>query len=137
MLPPVVSGCGGENGGAATDEPGEVSVDLEGKNDASVAGARAVLRYVDSDRTLIRIDGLDGGERAALGPNVARIVAGSCEEPGGVAFELRPLEGSSTETEIETGIDRLYEGEYAVQILFGEAGSRVLACGNVPDEAPA
>ena len=134
---PIASGCGGENGAEATGESGEVSVDLEGQNDANVAGARAVLRYVDSDRTLITIDGLDAGERGALGPNAARIVQGSCERPGEVAFELRPLEGSSTETEIETGIDRLYEGEYAVQVLFGEAGSRVAACGDLPDEAPA
>ncbi len=130
-------GCGGGNGGEGTGEPGEVSVDLTGQNDANVSGARAVFGYVADDRTLVTIDGLDGAERGALGANAARIVVGSCEEPGEVAYELRPLDGAVSETEIDTGIDRLYEGEYAVEVLFAETGSKVLACGDFPDEPPA
>ena len=130
-------GCGGGNGGEGTGEPGEVSVDLNGQNDANVSGARAVFGYVADDRTLVTIDGLDGAERGAAGPNAARIVVGSCEEPAEVVYELRPLEGTTSETEIDTGIDRLYEGDYAVQVLFAKTGSKVLACGDLPDEPPA
>ena len=54
-----------------------------------------------------------------------------------MAYELRPLDGAISETEIDTGIDRLYEGEYAVEVLFAETGSEVLACGDFPDEPPA
>ena len=131
------SGCSGGEGGEATGTPGEVSVDLNGENDANVSGARAVFGYVADDRTLVTIDGLDGAERGALGPNAARIVVGSCEEPAQVVYELRPLDGATSETEIDAGIDHLYEGDYAVQVLFGKTGSKVLACGDLPDEPPA
>ncbi len=54
-----------------------------------------------------------------------------------MAYELRPLDGAVSETEIDTGIDRLYERDYAVQVLFAETGTKVLACGDLPDEPPA
>jgi hypothetical protein len=133
----VAGGCGGENGGEPTGEPGEVAVDLNEQNDANVSGARAVFSYVAADRTLVTIDGLDSAERGALGPNAARIVVGSCDDPAEVAYELRPLKGAVSETEIKTGIDRFYNGDYAVEVLFAGTGSNVLACGDFPDEPPA
>jgi hypothetical protein len=131
----AVSGCG-DTSGEGTGEPGEVAVKLEGQNDANVTGARAVFRYDDQDHTVVTVDGLDGGERAGLGPNPVQIVHGTCAKPGEVAFELQPLTGASAESTIEVGLDELYNGEYAVQVLFSETRDDPLACGEVPDDPP-
>jgi hypothetical protein len=131
----IVSGCG-DSSGEGTGEPGEVAVELEEQNDANVTGARAVFRYEDKNNTVVTVDGLDGGERAGLGANPVRIVHGTCAEPGEVAFELRPLTGSSAESTIDVGLDELYNGEYAIQVLFSETRNDPLACGGLPDEPP-
>jgi hypothetical protein len=131
----AVSGCG-DSSGEGTGEPGEVAVQLEEQNDANVTGARAVFRYDGTNRTVVRVDGLDGGERAGLGPNPVQIVHGTCAKPGEVAFELQPLTGASAESTIEVGLDELYNGEYAVRVLFSETRDDPLACGEVPDDPP-
>jgi hypothetical protein len=131
----LASGCGGSTG-EETGRPGEVALDLEERNDANVAGARAVLRYEAQDRTHVIVDGLDAGERAGEGPNPVRLVRGSCAEPGRVAFQLTPLRGSTSETTIPIGIDELYEGDFAIEVLFSKSNSEALACGDVPDEPP-
>jgi hypothetical protein len=131
----AVSGCG-ESGAGGTGEPGEVAVELEEQNDANVTGARAVFRYEDKNSTVVTVDGLDGGERAGLGPNPMQIVHGTCAKPGEVAFELQPLTGASAESTIEVGLDELYNGEYAIQVLFSETRHDPLACGEVPDDPP-
>ena len=131
----LASGCDGSNG-EATDRPGEVALDLEERNDANVAGARAVLRYEGQDRTHVIVDGFDAGERAGKGLNPVRLVRGSCDEPGRVAFQMTPLRGSTSETTIPISIDELYEGDFAIEVLFSKANSEALACGDVPEEPP-
>ena len=135
LLTTVVSGCGG-GAGEGTGEPGEVAVELREENDANVTGARAVFRYVNKNSTLVTVDGLDGGERAGLGANPVRIVNGTCATPGEVAFKLDALTGASSETKINVGLDQLYNGEYAVQVLFSKTRDDALACGEVPDNPP-
>ena len=135
LLTAGVSGCG-DSGGETTGEPGEVAVDLKEQNDANVTGARAVFRYKTKNSTLVTVDGLDGGERAGLGPNPVRIVQGTCGEPGEVAFALKPLTGASSETKLNVGLDELYNHEYAIQVLFSETRDDALACGEVPDDPP-
>jgi hypothetical protein len=137
MLFLVTAGVGcGDSAGESTGEPGEVAIELREENDANVTGARAVLRYVDKNRTLVTIDGLDGGERAGLGANPVRIVNGTCATPGETAFELHALTGDVSETRINVGLDQLYNGQYAVQVLFSETRNDALACGEVPDDPP-
>ena len=131
----AVSGCG-DSAGEGTGEPGEVAVKLEEQNDANVTGARAVFRYDDTNRTVVTVDGFDGGERAGLGPNPVQIVHGTCANPGEVAFALQPLTGASAESTIKVGLDELYNGQYAVQVLFSETRDDPLACGEVPDDPP-
>ena len=135
LLTTVVSGCG-DSAGEATGEPGEVAVALQEQNDANVTGARAVFRYENKNTTLVTVDGFDGGERAGPGANPVRIVNGTCAEPGKVAFKLDALTGASSETKINVGLDKLYNGEYAVQVLFSKTRDDALACGEVPDEPP-
>jgi hypothetical protein len=135
LLTAGVSGCG-DSGGETTGEPGEVAVDLKEQNDANVTGARAVLSYKTKNSTLVTVDGLDGGERAGLGPNPVRIVQGTCGEPGEVAFALKALTGAASETTINVGLDQLYNREYAIQVLFSETRDDALACGDVPDDPP-
>ena len=130
-----VVGCG-EEAGEGTGVAGEVSFDLAGQNDANIAGARAVLRYVDEGTTLVTVDGLDRAEQAGLGPNPVRIVEGSCERPGAVAFQLPALTGSGSAKRLEVGIADLYEGDYAVQVLFSKGRDEPMACGDVPDDPP-
>ena len=135
LLSTAVSACG-ESAGEGTGESGEVAVDLKEENDANVTGARAVFRYKNKNSTLVTVDGLDGGERAGLGPNPVRLVQGTCAEPREVAFELNALTGASSETTINVGLDQLYNREYAVQVLFAETRKDPLACGEVPDDPP-
>lgn len=130
-----VVGCGEETG-EGTGVAGEVSFDLAGQNDANIAGARAVLRYVDEGTTLVTVDGLDQAEQAGLGPNPVRIVEGSCERPGAVAFQLPALTGSGSEKRLEVRIADLYEGDYAIQVLFSKGRDEPMACGDVPDDPP-
>ena len=130
----MLMACGGERG-ESTGTPGEVSVDLTGQNDANIAGARAVLRYIDQDTTLVTVDGLDGAEQPGLGTNPVRIIKGSCDRPGKVAFRLPPLTPTGSEKRIPIGIDALYQGDYAVQVLFSKDG-KPFACGNTPDKPP-
>ena len=91
---------------------------------------------MNKSSTLVTVDGLDGGERAGLGANPVRIVNGTCATPGEVAFKLDALTGASSETKINVGLDQLYDGEYAVQVLFSETREDALACGEVPDNPP-
>jgi hypothetical protein len=130
-----VVGCG-EEAGEGTGVAGEVSFDLAGQNDANISGARAVLRFGHEVTTLVTVDGLDQAEQAGLGPNPVRIVEGSCERPGGVAFQLPSLSASGSEKRLEVGIDELYEGDYAVQVLFSKGRDEPMACGDVPDDPP-
>jgi hypothetical protein len=132
----AVGGCG-SGSAESTDVPGEVAFELHEQNDANVAGARALLRYEGKHSTLVTVDGLDTSEQPGAGRNPVRIVRGSCERPGAVAFRLPPLTASGSEKRIAVGIDELYEGDYAVQVLFTQDEAEALACGDVPDEPPA
>jgi hypothetical protein len=128
-------GCGG--GVEGTGVPGEVAFDLHEANDANIAGARAVLKFVDENSTLVTVDGLDASEQPGRGSNPVRIVEGSCEHPGDIAFALSALSGSGSETRLDVGIDEFYTGDYALQVLFSKERAEPLACGDVPDEPPA
>jgi hypothetical protein len=130
------TGCGNDGAGEGTGEPGEVSFELAEQNDANVTGARAVLRYESERRTSVTVDGLDGSERAGPGPNPVRIVRGTCASPGDVAFDLDELAGPSSESTIRVGINELYSGQYALQVLFSDSGSEAMACGELPDRPP-
>jgi hypothetical protein len=72
----------------------------------------------------------------ALVANPVRIVHGTCAKPGEVAFELSALTGPSSETTINVGIDELYNGEYAIQVLFSKTREAALVCGEVPADPP-
>ncbi len=136
LVATALVGCGGD-GGEGTGVPGEVAFDLHEANDANIAGARAVLEFVDENSTLVTVDGLDASEQPGLGPNPVRIVEGSCERPGDVAFPLSALTGSGSETRLDVGINEFYTGDYALQVLFSKERAEPLACGDVPDEPPA
>lgn len=131
----ALAGCGGGSGGEETGTPGEVSIDLSAQNDANITGARAILRYVDDDTTLVTVDGLDGAEQPGLGKNPVRIVEGSCERPGRVAFRLPALTDEGSESRVGIGIAAFYERDYAVQVLFSKNGEPY-ACGDTPDGPP-
>jgi hypothetical protein len=128
----ALAGCGGGGVAETTDEPGEVSFDLAAVGDSNVAGARAVLSYLDADRTRILVDGI--GEQSGGGANPVQLRRGSCDEPGEVVLTLPRLQGSSTETEVQLGMVELFEGDYAVVVELA-GGAKPIACGNVPDES--
>jgi hypothetical protein len=127
-------GCGESAEG--TGVAGEVSFDLAGENHANVSGARAVLHYVDEGTTLVTVDGLEQAEQPGLGPNPVRIVEGSCDDPGAIAFQLPALSASGSEKRLKIGIDELYEGSYAVQVLFSKDEDRPMACGEIQMSLP-
>ncbi len=131
----VGTGCGDDDGAEDTGEPGEVAFDLQEVDDSNVAGARAVLTYVGSDRTRVLVDGIDNQEPSGAGANPVELRRGSCSRPGNVVAKLPPLAGSSSTGTVQLGLAQLVEGDYAVVVEL-EGGSRTIACGNVPDTLP-
>ena len=131
----VAAGCGGSDSGQGTGDPGEVAFDLQAANDSNVAGARAVLTYVRSDRTRVLVDGIDNQEPSGAGANPVQLRRGSCSSPGKVVAKLPPLSGSSSTGTVQLGLPQLVAGDYAVVVEL-EGGSRTIACGDVPDTLP-
>jgi hypothetical protein len=133
----AVTGCGGdEEGSETTQTPGEIAFDLSSTGDTGVAGVRARLVYKDQNRTAIVLDGLDEGEPGGGGRNPARLYRGSCDDLRAVVKQLRPIQGSSSTTTVPLGIATLLNGQYAIAVGLPGSADDLLACGNVPDEAP-
>jgi len=130
----VIAGCGGGSAAEPTDQPGEVSFGLAEVNNSNVAGARALLTYVDEGRTRIVVDGIDEQEPSGGGPNPVQLRKGSCEEPGEVVLALPALKDSSTQAEVSMGMPQLFEGNYTVVVELVGGGEQI-ACGDVPDES--
>jgi hypothetical protein len=131
----TLTACGGSDNADTTGVPGEIEVDLAARGGARVAGARAVLTYQDKQHTRIVVDGFGGGEPVGKDA-LARVVHGSCDEPGGVAYKLGTLAGDSSETTLDAGLPALLGRDLAVQVLFVTDERDVVACGDLPDKAP-
>lgn len=129
------AGCGGGDSAEDTGDPGEVAFDLQEVDDSNVAGARAVLTYVRSDRTRVLVDGIDNQEPSGAGANPVQLRRGSCSTPGKVVAKLPSLAGSSSTGTVQLGLPQLVAGDYAVVVQL-EGGSRTIACGDVPDTLP-
>ena len=131
----AMPGCGGDGSTAeSTDQPGEVSFDLNAVNDSNIAGARAVLTYVDKNRTRILVDGIDEQEPVAGRPNPVKLREGSCSEPGAVVLVLPKPKDSATQAEVRMGMAEFFEGSYTVAVELA-GGEKQIACGDVPDES--
>jgi hypothetical protein len=131
------AGCGGdEQGSDTTRRPGEIAFDLSARGDASVAGVRARLLYEEKNRTTIIVDGFDEGEAGGGGANPARLYRGSCNDLGEVVERLHAIQGSSSKSTVRLGVAALLEGDYAIAVGLPGSADEVLACGDVPDEAP-
>jgi hypothetical protein len=128
--------CGGSDA-ETTSDPGEIAFDLDTLEEGA-EGVRATLSFEGRDRTTIRIDGLDVGEPAGGGPNPAWLRRGSCDEPEDVVAELGTLRGPATEATVPVGLPALLNGDYAIAVGLPGASTEepVVACGEVPDEAP-
>jgi hypothetical protein len=131
------AGCGGSNDVETTGEPGEIAFNLEAVGDAGVAGVRAILSHETPEKTTIIVDGLDEGEPAGGGANPVVLRSGTCDEPKNVVFELDALRGSTSETTVDLALTALLNGDYNIQIRLPSNRPDVIACGEVPDEAPA
>jgi hypothetical protein len=131
----ALASCGGSDADE-TGAPGEVEFQLSERNDSNSTGVRVLLRYEDEKRTLVQIDGLDEGEPSGGGANPARLVKGSCDQPGEVAFELQALEGPLSKTTVDVGLPELFAGDYAIEVLLTADQPQQIACGDVPDDAP-
>jgi len=132
--------CGDSGGDAElTKQPGEVQVDLEARNGARIAGARAVLTYRSKAETKVRVDGVDISEPKGQGDgSPARIVRGTCDKPGKKVYGLEPVRGGSSESTVDVGLPNLLRDDYSIVVFFtGENERQVIACGELPDEAPA
>lgn len=75
----ATAGCGGGGGAETTEEPGEVSFDLAAVGDSNVAGARAVLSYLNADRSRILVDGI--GEQSGGGQTLSSCVGARVTNP--------------------------------------------------------
>jgi hypothetical protein len=129
-------GCGGSDEIETTGQPGEFAFDLPARN-GGADGVRATLTYKGRDRTEITVDGLDEGESAGGGPNPVWLRTGSCDERGRIISQLAPLHGSSSTTTVKLGLNALLNGDYAVAVGLTKQQPEDVACGEVPDEAPA
>jgi hypothetical protein len=137
----LVVACGESSGGAAetTEQPGELQVDLKARNDARVAGARAVLTYRSKTKTMVRVEGVDvSSPNARSSDTPATIVRGTCDDPGKKAYALEPIRGGASESTLDVGLPELLRQDYAIVVLFTDDNERqIVACGELPDEAPA
>jgi hypothetical protein len=138
----ALAGCGGGND-SASEDPGELVFDLAESDESGVAGVRATLTFEGRDRTRVMIDGLDEGEPSGGGANRAWIYQGTCSDLQGVAEELEPVKGPSSETEVNIGFAALINGDYAIVVGLPQQneaqtqpmqGLVKVACGDVPDE---
>ena len=128
--------CGGSNDAETTGEPGEIAFNLDEVGDAGVAGVRATLSYETPEKTTIVVDGLDEGEPAGGGANPVVLRSGTCDEPKDVVFKLAPLRGATSETTVDLALTALLNGDYHIVIGLPSNRPDVIACGEVPDEAP-
>ena len=117
-------------------EPGEIAFDLDEVGDAGVAGVRATLSYETPEKTTIVVDGLDEGEPAGGGANPVVLRSGTCDEPKNLVFELEQLLGATSETTVDLALTALLNGDYHIAIGLPSNRPDVIACGEVPDEAP-
>lgn len=132
----LLTACGGSDDVDTTGEPGEIAFPLDEVGDAGVAGVRATLSYETPEKTTIVVDGLDEGEPAGGGANPVVLRNGTCDEPKNVVFELEALRGSTSETTVDLALTALLNGDYHIQIGLPSNRPDVIACGEVPDEAP-
>ena len=129
----ALAGCGGAEVAQTTDDPGEITFELD-DGDSAGAGARATLTYETNEKTTVTVDGLDEGEPAGGGANPVLLRRGTCDEPQDVVFELEKLSGSTSETTVELALTALLNGEYNIQIGLPDQPEDIVACGDVPQE---
>ena len=132
----LFAACGGSNDAETTGEPGEIAFNLDEVGDAGVAGVRATLSYETPEKTTIVVDGLDEGEPAGGGANPVVLRSGTCDEPKNLVFELEQLRGATSETTVDLVLTALLNGDYHIVIGLPSNRPDVIACGEVPDEAP-
>ena len=133
---PLLAACGGSNDAETTGEPGEIAFNLDEVGDAGVAGVRATLSYETPEKTTIVVDGLDEGEPAGGGANPVVLRSGTCDEPKNLVSKLEPLRGPTSETTVALALTALLNGDYHIAIGLPSNRPDVIACGEVPDEAP-
>ena len=129
----ALAGCGGAEVAQTTDDPGEITFELD-DGDSAGAGARATLAYETNEKTTVTVDGLDEGEPAGGGANPVLLRRGTCDEPQDVVFELEKLSGSTSETTVELALTALLNGEYNIQVGLPDRPEDIVACGDVPQE---
>ena len=132
----LLAACGGSNEVESTGEPGEIAFELNEVGDAGVAGVRATLSHETPEKTTIVVDGLDEGEPAGGGPNPVVLRSGTCDAPKNLIFKLEPLQGSTSKTTVDLALTALLNGDYHIEIGLPANRPDIIACGELPDEAP-
>jgi len=131
------SACGGNGVDAdTTSQPGEIAIDLKAQDAARLAGARALLKYKNERQTRIVVDGFDSGEQSATR---ARLMNGTCSEPGQVPYALSPMRKGISDSVLDVPMPDLLESGYSIQVLEGPSQSdktTLVACGELPETAP-
>ena len=130
----LLAGCGGSDGVETTDEPGEIAFDLPEANNSNVVGARAILSYVDENRTRVLVDGIDPAEPGSGGANPVQLTRGSCDDPGEVVARLPALRAASSTATVDVGLAELQTNDYAIVVRLAGTGANAeaIACGEVP-----
>ena len=129
----ALAGCGGAEVAQTTDDPGEITFELDDGGNAG-AGVRATLTYKTNETTRVTVDGLDEGEPAGGGANPVLLRSGTCDEPKDVVFELETLSGATSETTVELALTALLNGDYHIQVGLPDRPQDIVACGDVPQE---
>ena len=129
-------GCGGSEEAETTGDPGEIAFELEEVGVSGGAGVRATLVYETPEKTTIIVDGLDEGEPGGGGANPVVLGSGTCDEPKDSLFDLEKLSGSTSETTVELALTALLNGDYHIQVGLPDRPQDIIACGDVPQEAP-
>jgi hypothetical protein len=121
----ALAGCGGDDDEAAADE---VTVELSEESDSGQTGTATLTAEDDGTRVLIEIDG------DPVSPSQpAHIHEGTCEELNPEpAFGLPNVDDGRSETTVDTTLDSLTSGEYAINLhMSAEDVATYTSCGNI------
>ena len=126
LLALALAGCGGDDGGAGGGG-GEVTVELAEQNGSGQSGT-ATLAPAGDGQTLVTLELSNPGSD----PQPVHVHSGSCAELGEVAYPLTNLEGGTSETTVDTTIEELQSGGFAINAHESEANiQNYVACGDI------
>jgi hypothetical protein len=134
----LTAGCGGSEsttgeGGAATDSPKTVTVELATQNDSGESGTATLTEQGSKTSVVLALE-----NPPSDAPQPAHIHKGTCADlDPAPEYPLANVVGGASETTVDVPLDKLESGRFAINVHKSEAEAKVyVSCGNL-GKAPA